>query len=75
MARDTSKSYGNQPFVPIKAIAVDMFPHTVHCELILFFTRYSNELFTSLKPAESDEVAKNLETTGATEANAERELK
>lgn len=53
LARDTSKSYGNQPFVPLKAIAVDMFPHTNHCELILYFTRYSNELFTSLKPEES----------------------
>ena len=44
LSRDTSKQYGNQPFVPIKAIAVDMFPHTTHCELILYFTRYSNEL-------------------------------
>jgi hypothetical protein len=61
--------------VPIKAIAVDMFPHTVHCELILFFTRYSNELFTSLKSAESAEIAETLKTTGATEANAEGELK
>jgi len=47
LARDTSKTYVNQPFVPIKAIAVDMFPHTTHCELILYFQRYSNELFSN----------------------------
>jgi uncharacterized protein YcbX len=42
--------------VPIKAIAVDMFPHTSHTELIIFFQRYSNELilndtiFSLVKP-------------------------
>ena len=36
--------YVGEPFVPIKAIAVDMFPHTAHTELILYFKRYSNDL-------------------------------
>ncbi|RNA09498.1 tRNA (uracil-5-)-methyltransferase -like protein [Brachionus plicatilis] len=46
-ARQQSKSYWNQAFVPTKAIAVDMFPHTVHCELVLFLTRYSNDLISN----------------------------
>ncbi|CAF0862793.1 unnamed protein product [Brachionus calyciflorus] len=46
-ARQQSKNYWNQAFVPIKAIAVDMFPHTSHCELILYMTRYSNDLITN----------------------------
>ena len=44
LSRDTSKTYVGEPFVPIKAIAVDMFPHTSHTELIIFFQKYSNEL-------------------------------
>ncbi|KAF0983996.1 hypothetical protein FDP41_007911 [Naegleria fowleri] len=27
------------PFVPVKAVAVDMFPHTEHCEMICVFER------------------------------------
>jgi len=44
LSRDTSKTYVGEPFVPTKAIAVDMFPHTTHCELIIYFKRYSNDL-------------------------------
>ena len=54
LSRDTSKRFAYQPFVPIRTIAVDMFPHTNHCELILYFTRYSNEL---MKTNSSDATA------------------
>lgn len=29
------------PFIPLRAVAVDMFPHTVHCEMILLLERSS----------------------------------
>ncbi|XP_043671012.1 tRNA (uracil-5-)-methyltransferase homolog A-like isoform X1 [Vespula pensylvanica] len=41
LSRPRSKQYCGEPFVPIKAIAVDMFPHTKHCELIICLERLS----------------------------------
>ncbi|CAM6096069.1 unnamed protein product [Calypogeia fissa] len=29
----------SEPFNPVKAIAVDLFPHTVHCEMVMLFER------------------------------------
>ncbi|EZA46612.1 TRNA (uracil-5-)-methyltransferase-like protein A [Ooceraea biroi] len=40
-ARPSSKQYFGEPLVPVKAIPVDMFPHTKHCELILCLERLS----------------------------------
>ena len=28
-----------EPYVPIKAIPIDLFPHTTHCELVFCFVR------------------------------------
>ncbi|VVC28688.1 S-adenosyl-L-methionine-dependent methyltransferase,RNA methyltransferase TrmA, active [Cinara cedri] len=36
-----SKTKQGAPFVPVKAIPVDMFPQTPHCELIVYFERYT----------------------------------
>ncbi|XP_072752322.1 tRNA (uracil-5-)-methyltransferase homolog A isoform X2 [Anoplolepis gracilipes] len=44
LARPSSKQYLGEPFVPIKAVAVDMFPHTKHCELIFCLERLSNAI-------------------------------
>ncbi|KAI4486330.1 hypothetical protein M0802_012349 [Mischocyttarus mexicanus] len=41
LSRPRSKLFVGEPFVPIKAIPVDMFPHTKHCELIICFERFS----------------------------------
>ncbi|XP_003699325.2 tRNA (uracil-5-)-methyltransferase homolog A [Megachile rotundata] len=41
LARPTSKQYIGEPLVPVKAVAVDMFPHTKHCELVLCLERLS----------------------------------
>ncbi|XP_063916014.1 tRNA (uracil-5-)-methyltransferase homolog A [Zophobas morio] len=40
IGRPASKTLHNEPLVPIKAVAVDMFPHTRHCELIITFKRF-----------------------------------
>uniref|UniRef100_A0A8C3JNX1 tRNA (uracil(54)-C(5))-methyltransferase n=1 Tax=Calidris pygmaea TaxID=425635 RepID=A0A8C3JNX1_9CHAR len=36
---DPGKKLAGEPFAPMLAIPFDMFPHTVHCELVLLFTR------------------------------------
>jgi len=40
--RPASNTYGGEPFVPVRAVAVDLFPDTPHCELIILFERYVN---------------------------------
>jgi len=37
----TPSDTDDDPLVPIRAVAVDMFPHTVHCEMILCLERSS----------------------------------
>lgn len=40
LARQRSKSMPmSKPFRPIKAMGVDLFPHTVHCEMVMLFER------------------------------------
>lgn len=41
LARPNSKQYFGEPLVPVKAVPVDMFPYTKHCELILYLERFS----------------------------------
>lgn len=58
LARPPSKQYVGDPLVPVKAVAVDMFPHTKHCELLLCLERLSvamksRDLETPVTNAES----------------------
>lgn len=39
LARAASNNYRGDPFVLTKAVPVDMFPHTPHCELVLLMER------------------------------------
>ncbi|XP_004295024.1 PREDICTED: zinc finger CCCH domain-containing protein 24 [Fragaria vesca subsp. vesca] len=40
LARHRAKSMpASEPFRPVKAMAVDLFPHTVHCELVMLLER------------------------------------
>ncbi|XP_022286106.2 tRNA (uracil-5-)-methyltransferase homolog A-like [Crassostrea virginica] len=41
LVRQTSKKMRGQPYLPIKAVPVDMFPQTKHCELVILFQRDS----------------------------------
>lgn len=39
LCKPESKTYRGDPFRPKKAIAVDMFPHTSHTELVMLLER------------------------------------
>lgn len=40
LARQRAKSMpSSEPFQPIKAMAVDLFPHTPHCEVVMLLER------------------------------------
>lgn len=41
LSRPASKAYRGVPYVPVRAVPVDMFPHTSHCELVVYFERYN----------------------------------
>lgn len=41
--RPNSKTLKRNPFVPVEAIAVDMFPHTPHAELVILFERLTDD--------------------------------
>ncbi|CAI5797336.1 tRNA (uracil-5-)-methyltransferase homolog A [Podarcis lilfordi] len=69
LCRAPSNRVKGSPFRPVKAIAVDLFPHTMHCELLFFFERVQH---SSDKPSEavqnSTEIPElKLETAGSTE--------
>lgn len=47
LAKPSSKLYTGEPLIPVKAIPVDMFPHTKHCELVILLERLSKTKDTS----------------------------
>ncbi|XP_053670609.1 tRNA (uracil-5-)-methyltransferase homolog A [Anopheles nili] len=59
LMRDCSKQLRGEPFTVKKAIAVDLFPHTPHTELIVLFEREpeATSLMPSLKHTASDDPA------------------
>lgn len=62
LARPESKQYKGEPFYPKTAVAVDMFPHTTHTELVILFER-------AAKPAQSSK--EEATTEAAAEATSE----
>lgn len=50
-SRPTSKAFAGLPFTLIKAVPVDMFPQTEHCELVLQFDRIKNAAVTTTEAA------------------------
>ena len=47
LARPESKSYKGAPFLPKIAVAVDMFPHTAHTEMVVLFERQKEDILQS----------------------------
>ncbi|EDW18917.1 uncharacterized protein Dmoj_GI11815 [Drosophila mojavensis] len=65
LARPESKQYKGEPFYPKTAVAVDMFPHTTHTELVILFERDSKTT-----PAESVEQERTKECNESLAATA-----
>ncbi|XP_002026564.2 tRNA (uracil-5-)-methyltransferase homolog A [Drosophila persimilis] len=66
LARPESKHYKGEPFYPKSAVAVDMFPHTTHTELVILFEREAKT-----KTDENAPPAAAAEATDAVEATTE----
>lgn len=50
LCRAPSNRVKGSPFRPVRAVAVDLFPQTMHCELLLYFERIEH---SSEKPSEA----------------------
>lgn len=48
LGRAPSKTLAGNPFLPVSAILVDMFPHTNHYELVLYFERVDLSKYESI---------------------------
>ncbi|KAL4716706.1 hypothetical protein ACJJTC_004825 [Scirpophaga incertulas] len=68
LSRSCSKTLRGAPFVPVRAVPVDMFPHTKHVELAIFFERQElkeddddapSDVQTEEPPKNSDSSAQN----------------
>ena len=44
LCRPVSNKHKGTPFYPVKAVPVDLFPHTKHCELVILFERDLREV-------------------------------
>lgn len=60
LGRRPSKTIDGDPFVPVKAVAVDLFPHTRHCEVIILFERWDSQKFTETSSVENQSSCKIL---------------
>ncbi|RWS04485.1 tRNA (uracil-5-)-methyltransferase A-like protein [Dinothrombium tinctorium] len=59
LCRPPSKQYKEAPFVPVKAVPIDMFPHTRHCELLILYERLSEDLISSMNAIKHENDAEN----------------
>lgn len=66
LTRAKSKSYYREPFVPVCAVPVDLFPQTNHCELVIYMERYN--------PTKSSDIL-NSEKTNSSEAGGDEKEK
>ena len=59
-----SNLYRGDPFIPKRIIPVDLFPHTPHFELVMFFERFPLMKLVAEKEAESVSGISPPKTTG-----------
>lgn len=69
LARPESKQYKGEPFYPKSAVAVDMFPHTTHTELVILFEREAKTTQTEAVTKQETPVEASVE--GTVEASSE----
>ncbi|KAI9498733.1 S-adenosyl-L-methionine-dependent methyltransferase [Zychaea mexicana] len=54
LCRPTSNRFKGLPFRPSRAVSIDLFPHTEHCELMIEFVRIDEEKETHHEEATSE---------------------
>ncbi|KAI8074398.1 S-adenosyl-L-methionine-dependent methyltransferase [Gongronella butleri] len=64
LCRPESNRFSGKPFVPVRVAAVDLFPHTHHCELMIEFKRFVPE---TVKKDDEKEEAQEQQATETTE--------
>ncbi|XP_034103929.1 tRNA (uracil-5-)-methyltransferase homolog A [Drosophila albomicans] len=75
LSRPESKHWKGEPFYPKSAVAVDMFPHTTHTELVILFEREAKTSTDAVaqakeKTKEADVAAETEEQVAKTEETA-----
>ncbi|XP_062307249.1 tRNA (uracil-5-)-methyltransferase homolog A [Osmerus eperlanus] len=63
LCRAPSKRVRGSPFRPVRAMAVDLFPQTMHCEMLLLFERVDYSSQTTSKEETTTPAEKQEETT------------
>uniref|UniRef100_A0A1B6D834 tRNA (uracil(54)-C(5))-methyltransferase n=2 Tax=Clastoptera arizonana TaxID=38151 RepID=A0A1B6D834_9HEMI len=56
LSRPPSKTMVGDPFVPIAAVPVDLFPHTRHCEIAIYFERINISELKNSNKNEADNI-------------------
>uniref|UniRef100_A0A8C8S1S6 tRNA (uracil(54)-C(5))-methyltransferase n=1 Tax=Pelusios castaneus TaxID=367368 RepID=A0A8C8S1S6_9SAUR len=67
LCRAPSNRVKGTPFRPVKAMAVDLFPQTMHCELLLFFERVEHANGNSTKTPPDTTQVMNANTAESTQ--------
>jgi hypothetical protein len=69
-----SKNYTGLPFVPISAMAVDLFPHTEDIETLILFQRVKKPEIPSIPPAVASTDSKPAEEKDIQEGKEEEKI-
>ncbi|KAJ8923060.1 hypothetical protein NQ315_001609 [Exocentrus adspersus] len=64
LGRPESKTVHGEPFVPVRAIPVDMFPYTKHCELAICFERWDKVYKEESEEAKENDAEDSNEKQG-----------
>ena len=67
LCKPSSKRFTGEPFRPSRAVTIDLFPHTDHCELMVEFVRgeYLADLNEAEASAAEQAIAKKIEQNSA----------
>lgn len=62
LGRATSKMYQREHFLPVKAVPVDLFPFTPHCELVIYLERQIQEADSVPKDQNNQKQAEEVQS-------------
>lgn len=61
LCRPQSNKYRGVPFKPSRAVSIDLFPHTEHCELLVEFVRVKEDEEEKVDKKEDEEKVEQKE--------------